>query len=201
MFGVETSVVLSRRLRRRSRESFNCPMWATLGMGWAVRKHAASSAAIDDRRTHRIVSNYRAALCDVSISNDTFVVFVSVPFACVGGILALWLREMPLSVSAAVGFITLSGVSVLNSMIIVSHLRSHWSGQGSLEKALETTTMSCLRTVMMTALVASVGFIPWPSHRYGSRSPASPGNRRHWGGDKQYADDTLYSAGPLFSFE
>ena len=51
---------------------------------------------------------------------DTLFVFASVPFACVGGVLALWVREMPLSISAAVGFITLSGVSVLNSMMLVS---------------------------------------------------------------------------------
>jgi cobalt-zinc-cadmium resistance protein CzcA len=92
---------------------------------------------------------------------DTMFVFASVPFACVGGVAALWLREMPISISAAVGFITLSGVSVLNSMIIVSHLRSAPARAGATPRERVTATCStCLRTVMMTALVASVGFIP-----------------------------------------
>ena len=89
---------------------------------------------------------------------DTVFVFASVPAACVGGIAALWLREMPLSISAAVGFITLSGVSVLNSMIMVSALRGAESGTGV--SAIKSTWVGYLRTVMMTALVASVGFIP-----------------------------------------
>lgn len=91
---------------------------------------------------------------------DTLFVFASVPFACVGGVLALWLRGMPLSISAAVGFITLSGVSVLNSMIVVSHLRGSATRGAPPRAAIEATWLTCLRTVMMTALVASVGFIP-----------------------------------------
>ncbi len=91
---------------------------------------------------------------------DTFLVFSSVPFACVGGILGLWLRDMPISISAAVGFITLSGVSVLNSMLVVSHLRGpHTFGMLQYD-AIESTWLTSLRTVIMTALVASVGFIP-----------------------------------------
>ncbi len=90
---------------------------------------------------------------------DTAFVFSSVPFACVGGIIALWVREMPLSISAAVGFITLSGVSVLNSMIVVSNLRASAAGRTP-QAAIEFTWLACLRTVLMTALVASVGFIP-----------------------------------------
>lgn len=91
---------------------------------------------------------------------DTFIVFTSVPFACAGGVAALWLRELPLSISAAVGFITLSGVSVLNSMLVVSALRSLELMGVSFRQALWQAGSSCLRTVMMTALVASVGFIP-----------------------------------------
>jgi len=91
---------------------------------------------------------------------DTFIVFISVPFACVGGIIGLWIREMPISVSAAVGFITLSGVSVLNSMIVVSYLRTMMAKGIPTEEAIRQTSMTCLRTVMMTSLVASVGFIP-----------------------------------------
>ncbi|MBI2823058.1 MAG: efflux RND transporter permease subunit [Planctomycetia bacterium] len=91
---------------------------------------------------------------------DTAIVFASVPFACVGGIAALALREMPLSISAAVGFITLSGVSVLNSMVLVSCLRGLLEKGLPLRDAIEDAALGCLRTIMMTALVASVGFIP-----------------------------------------
>ncbi len=91
---------------------------------------------------------------------DTLFVFASVPFACVGGIIALALREMPLSISAAVGFITLSGVSVLNSMILVSALRPRMNAGEHPLDILPEVAGDCLRTVIMTALVASVGFIP-----------------------------------------
>ena len=95
---------------------------------------------------------------------DTMIVFASVPFACVGGILAVAMREMPLSISAAVGFITLSGVSVLSSMILVSAWRAavqvfHATGSGD-EPSIGDVSVTCLRTILMTALVASVGFIP-----------------------------------------
>ncbi|HVX61048.1 MAG TPA: CusA/CzcA family heavy metal efflux RND transporter [Pirellulales bacterium] len=91
---------------------------------------------------------------------DTLLVFASVPFACVGGILAMWTRNLPLSISAAVGFITLSGVSVLNSMVVVSRLRRLQESGMELRPALEAAAFGCLRTVMMTAMVASVGFVP-----------------------------------------
>ncbi len=91
---------------------------------------------------------------------DTALLFVSVPFACVGGVWALALREMPLSISAAVGFITLSGVSVLNGMVLASALRDRLAGGMAPGIAVEETSVACLRTIIMTALVASLGFIP-----------------------------------------
>lgn len=91
---------------------------------------------------------------------DTLLVFTSVPFACVGGIIALWVRDMPLSISAAVGFITLSGVSVLSSMVVVTGLRRLIAEGLPASEAVERAALSCLRTVLMTACVASVGFIP-----------------------------------------
>jgi cobalt-zinc-cadmium resistance protein CzcA len=91
---------------------------------------------------------------------DTLVVFASVPMASAGGVLALWARDMPLSISAAVGFITLSGVSVLNSMVIVSEIRRLLGGGVSLERAIIEAPLARLRTVIMTTLVASAGFAP-----------------------------------------
>jgi cobalt-zinc-cadmium resistance protein CzcA len=91
---------------------------------------------------------------------DTLIVFASVPFACIGGIIALWLREMPISISAAVGFITLSGVSVLSSMVLVSAIRNKIQAGVDPKTAVYEACVDCMRTVCMTALVASVGFLP-----------------------------------------
>jgi cobalt-zinc-cadmium resistance protein CzcA len=91
---------------------------------------------------------------------DTALLFASVPFACAGGVAALWFREMALSISAAVGFITLSGVSVLNSMVLVSAIRDRIAAGSNPRQAIESSAVTCLRTILMTATIASVGFIP-----------------------------------------
>src|SRR5262249_32451690 len=92
--------------------------------------------------------------------SDVLLVFVAVPFACVGGVLALWLRGLPFSISAGVGFIALSGVSVLNSMVLVTFI-PHLCERGvPLDRAVEEAAGSRLRPVLMTALVASLGFVP-----------------------------------------
>ena len=91
---------------------------------------------------------------------DAARVFTGVPFAAVGGIVALWLRDMPFSVSAAVGFVALSGVSVLGDMVLVSTIRRNLDEGLALVEAVERAAVERLRPVLMTALVASVGFIP-----------------------------------------
>lgn len=93
-------------------------------------------------------------------STDTLLVFASVPFACIGGIGSLALRGMPLSISAAVGFITLSGVSVLSSMVLVSAWRTARETSTDPAGLVRDVSVASLRTIVMTALVASVGFIP-----------------------------------------
>ncbi|MCC7140029.1 MAG: efflux RND transporter permease subunit [Planctomycetes bacterium] len=91
---------------------------------------------------------------------DSLRVFTGVPFALVGGVLALHFRDMPFSISAGVGFIALAGVSVLADMVMVSTIRQHLDlGMGVREAAL-TGAEQRLRPVLMTALVASLGFIP-----------------------------------------
>jgi cobalt-zinc-cadmium resistance protein CzcA len=88
------------------------------------------------------------------------VIFLNVPFAATGGIAALLVRGLPLSISAAVGFIALFGVAVLNGVVLVSHVRSlEASGMPTLEAAREGAA-SRLRPVLMTALVAALGFVP-----------------------------------------
>lgn len=91
---------------------------------------------------------------------DGLLVFTGIPFALTGGILALWLRDIPLSISAAVGFIALSGVAVLNGLVMLSFIRTLRDGGMGLDEAIRTGALTRLRPVLMTALVASLGFIP-----------------------------------------
>ncbi|MCB1676439.1 MAG: efflux RND transporter permease subunit, partial [Halioglobus sp.] len=91
---------------------------------------------------------------------DTLIIFTGVPLALTGGVLALWLRGMPLSISAGVGFIALSGVAVLNGLVMLSFIRELWHSQGNLRQAVMDGAVTRLRPVMMTALVASLGFVP-----------------------------------------
>jgi cobalt-zinc-cadmium resistance protein CzcA len=83
-----------------------------------------------------------------------------VPLALTGGVLALWLRDIPLSISAGVGFISLSGVAVLNGIVLVSFIRNLLHEGRPLEDAIVTGALTRLRPVLMTALVASLGFVP-----------------------------------------
>lgn len=91
---------------------------------------------------------------------DGLIVFTGIPFALTGGILALWLRDIPLSISAAVGFIALSGVAVLNGLVMISFIRNLREGGARLDDAIFEGALTRLRPVLMTALVASLGFVP-----------------------------------------
>ena len=91
---------------------------------------------------------------------DGLLVFTGVPFALTGGVLALWLRDIPLSISAGVGFIALSGVAVLNGLVMISFINKLRLEGRSLDMAVNQGALIRLRPVLMTALVASLGFIP-----------------------------------------
>ena len=93
-------------------------------------------------------------------SKDALIIFTGVPLALTGGVLSLWLRDMPLSISAGVGFIALSGVAVLNGLVMIAFIRDLWHEQGDLIKAIVDGALVRLRPVLMTALVASLGFVP-----------------------------------------
>ena len=88
------------------------------------------------------------------------LVFVSVPLAVTGGIVALWLRDMPFSISAAVGFIALSGIAVLNGIMILTFINQLRVEGRSLHDAVLEGSLTRLRPKLMTALVASLGFVP-----------------------------------------
>ncbi len=91
---------------------------------------------------------------------DGLLVFTGIPFALTGGVMALWLRDIPLSISAGVGFIALSGVAVLNGLVMIAFIRNLREEGRSLSDAINVGALTRLRPVLMTALVASLGFIP-----------------------------------------
>ncbi len=91
---------------------------------------------------------------------DALLVFSAVPLALTGGVIALWLRDMPFSVSAAVGFIALSGVAVLNGLVMMTSIHQLVEQGVQRRKAIFAGAVMRLRPVIMTALVASLGFVP-----------------------------------------
>ncbi len=91
---------------------------------------------------------------------DSLLVFTGVPLALTGGIGALWLRGIPLSISAGVGFIALSGVAVLNGLVMITFINTLRMEGQSIDDAIFHGAITRLRPVLMTALVASLGFVP-----------------------------------------
>ncbi len=93
-------------------------------------------------------------------ARDALIVFSAVPLALTGGVIALWLRGMPFSVSAAVGFIALSGIAVLNGPVKLTYIKQLMAKGQEKAEAILTGALTRLRPVAMTALVASLGFVP-----------------------------------------
>src|SRR5690625_3479173 len=90
---------------------------------------------------------------------DALIIFTGVPLALTGGVLLLWFKDMPLSLSAAVGFIALSGVAILNGLVMLSFIRS-LREKYDLYHAVVQGAITRLRPVLMTAMVAGLGFVP-----------------------------------------
>lgn len=91
---------------------------------------------------------------------DAAIIFTGIPLALTGGVISLWMRDMPLSISAGVGFIALSGVAVLNGLVMLAFIRDLWHERGDLMSSIVDGALIRLRPVLMTALVASLGFVP-----------------------------------------
>lgn len=91
---------------------------------------------------------------------DSLIVLTGVPFAALGGVLALWLRGLEFTISAAVGFIAVSGVSMLTGLVLISTIRQRIAEGLPVNEAIERTRLIRLRPILMTALVAALGFVP-----------------------------------------
>jgi cobalt-zinc-cadmium resistance protein CzcA len=93
-------------------------------------------------------------------ARDALIIFTGAPFAALGGLLALWVRDMPFTVSAGVGFVAVSGVAMLAGLVLVSSIKRMLSDGSSLEQAIELSAITRLRPILMTTLVAALGFVP-----------------------------------------
>ena len=93
-------------------------------------------------------------------AKDAALVFSGVPLALTGGVIALWLRDIPLSITAGVGFITLSGVAVLTGVVMVSAIRERLANGDDIDTAIREGAMLRLRPILMVAMVAALGFLP-----------------------------------------
>ena len=91
---------------------------------------------------------------------QTLLVYTGIPLAVTGGVFALWLRDLPFSISAGVGFIALSGVAVLNGLMLISYFNLLREQGRNVPTSVREGAMTRLRPVLMTALVASLGFVP-----------------------------------------
>ncbi|GFE86074.1 efflux RND transporter permease subunit [Steroidobacter agaridevorans] len=107
-----------------------------------------------------LVMIFALLLMTFGSAKDAALVFSGVPLALTGGVIALWIRDIPLSITAGVGFITLSGVAVLTGVMMVSAFRDRLANGASLEDAIREGAMMRLRPIMMVALVAALGFLP-----------------------------------------
>ena len=155
----------SRRLRRRSASSEGrAGGEAAVRLLARVRRHvravAVGDGATDAARAGDAGDDLRAAADDVRIGEGRALVFSGVPLALTGGVIALWLRDIPLSITAGVGFITLSGVAVLTGVVMVSAFRDRSTAGASIDEAIREGAMLRLRPILMVALVAALGFLP-----------------------------------------
>jgi len=91
---------------------------------------------------------------------DALIIFTGAPFAALGGLLALWVRGMPFTVSAGIGFVAVSGVAMLAGLVLVSTIKRELGTGVSLEEAIEESALTRLRPILMTTLVAALGFVP-----------------------------------------
>jgi cobalt-zinc-cadmium resistance protein CzcA len=144
--------------RRAQNVEIPAGYWVEYGGTFEQLESAANRLAVVVPMTLLIIAVLLVmALGSIS---DAAIIFTGVPLALTGGIASLLMRGIPFSISAAVGFIALSGIAVLNGLVMVTFIRDLRSRGMSLDKAIVEGALTRLRPVLMTALVASLGFVP-----------------------------------------
>ncbi|KAA8735254.1 CusA/CzcA family heavy metal efflux RND transporter [Acinetobacter qingfengensis] len=164
-------VVVSANVRDRDLGSFVAEMQTTLakqplpsgywlGYGGQFENLASAKARMQVVIPLALIMIFILLMAVFHKFKDSILVFSGVPFALCGGLVALWLREIPLSMSAGVGFIALSGVAVLNGLVMLSFIRELRESGMDIVHATWQGAILRLRPVLMTACVASLGFVP-----------------------------------------
>jgi cobalt-zinc-cadmium resistance protein CzcA len=146
--------------RRRMDESIHLPAGYWLGWGGQFENLVAARNRLLIVVPLALVLILMMLVLAFSSVRDALVVFSGVPLALTGGVLALTIRGMPLSITAGIGFIALSGVAVLNGVVLLSFVRERMAAGVPVEAALEDGCARRLRPILMTALVAALGFVP-----------------------------------------
>jgi len=132
--------------------------WLEYGGTYQNLQSAANRLGLVVPATLALIAGLLAAA--LGTFRDTGIIFTGVPLALTGGVASLLLRGIPFSISAAVGFIALSGIAVLNGLVMVTFIRDLRKQGMALEEAIVEGALTRLRPVLMTALVASLGFVP-----------------------------------------
>ena len=155
-----TSVRLSTKLQAKIAEQVKLPPGYWLAWGGQFENFAAAQQRLIIVVPICFALIYLLLLGSLGSARDALLVYSAVPLALTGGVAALWLRGMTFSISSAVGFIALSGVAVLNGLVMPTFIRQLLRQGASKEEAIIRGALTRLRPVVMTALVASLGFVP-----------------------------------------
>src|SRR5436305_1800747 len=149
-----------REAQRAVRDKVQIPPGYWLGWGGQFEQLQSATARLEVVVPLALALIFALLFMAFGNVKDSLLVYTGVPLALTGGILSLWLRGLPFSISAGVGFIALSGVAVLNGVVMVSFISRLRNEGRPLEEAIRFGTITRLRPVLMTALVASLGFLP-----------------------------------------
>jgi cobalt-zinc-cadmium resistance protein CzcA len=147
-------------VQRQVAERVKLPAGYWIGWGGQFEQLAAASQRLVIVVPVALLLIFTLLCTSLRSVSDAALVFTGVPLALTGGVAALALRDIPLSISAGVGFIALSGVAVLNGLVIISFIQRLRADGRSVAESVREGAMKRLRPVLMTALVASLGFVP-----------------------------------------
>ncbi|HHF0577698.1 TPA: CusA/CzcA family heavy metal efflux RND transporter, partial [Legionella anisa] len=147
--------------KRRIDESVKIPSGYWIAWGGQFEQLQSASQRLQIVVPITLIGIFLLLFMSFGRVRDALLVFSGIPLALTGGVFALWLRGIPLSISAGVGFIALSGVAVLNGLVMITFINKlHDEKKFYLKDAVLQGSLARLRPVLMTALVASLGFVP-----------------------------------------
>ena len=146
--------------QRRVGEKVSLPQGYTLGWGGTFENLQSATRRLAIVVPIALILIFLLLFATFGSVRLGLLIFVSVPLGAIGGVMALWLRAMNFSISAGVGFIALSGVAVLDGLVLVAAIRQLIEQRRPLDEAVHEASMSRLRPILMTGLVASLGFVP-----------------------------------------